>query len=120
MSKDIFKDNPELQEYFETSDGQKFYKEDLAKNHGRTLKDTGVTTVFRDQSLEVQRESAKEITAKIPTMDLQAAQEYLEAEVSDEPRKTVVAALEKRITELEDNVDPGQEDGAGANTNTEA
>ncbi|KMQ70314.1 hypothetical protein [Chryseobacterium koreense] len=101
MSKDIFKDTPDLQEYFETSDGQRFYKEDLAKNHARSLEDKSVATVYRDQEIEATKETAKEIIAKIPEMDLQTAKEYLEAENSDDPRKSVVKALIKRIAELE-------------------
>lgn len=116
MSNDTFKNNPDLNEYFETSDGTKFYKEDLAKNHARSLKDTGVSHVFRDQVLEVDRETAKEILAMLPEMDLDVAQEYLTAENLKDPRKTVVAALEKRIAELEENVDPGKD----ANKNPEA
>ena len=108
MSNDTFKNNPDLKEYFETSDGQKFYKEDLAKNHARSLDDKGVTHVFRDQTIEADRETAKEILAKVPEMDLETAQDYLDTEITDSPRKSVVAALEKRIAELEGDEDPNQ------------
>lgn len=100
MSKDIFKDSPDLQEYFETSDRQRFYKEDLAKNHARSLEDKTVTTVFRDAQDEA-RETAKDILAKIPQMDMETAVQYLDAEEKNEPRKSVVAALTKRIAELQ-------------------
>lgn len=110
MSNEIFTDKPDLQEYFETSDGTQFYKEDLARNHGRTLEDKTVKNVSRNDVSETEsaKETAKEILAKLPEMDLETAEEYLEAENSDEfPRKTVVAALTKRIAELEGS------DGAG-------
>lgn len=120
MSNDTFKNHPDLQEYFETSDGTKFYKEDLAKNHARTLKNKSVEQVFKDQDIQADRETAKEIAAKIPTMDLETAQEYLEGENLQDPRKTVVAGLEKRIAELQADVDPGNDHGGdGANQNTE-
>ena len=127
MSKDTFKENPNLQEYFETSDGTAFYKEDHAKDHARNLEDKTVKTVTKDQEDEPEnsRETAKDILAKVPAMDLTTAEEYLDAENDEEfPRKTVVAAITKRITELEDSTDLGNAGtGAGAedeNENSEA
>lgn len=35
--KNIFETNPSLKEYFETSDGRKFYTKNAAENHARTL-----------------------------------------------------------------------------------
>lgn len=96
----FFKDKPELQEYFETSDGTKFYTENLAKNHARDLEDKKVTHVERPA--EEAKESAADIIAKAAEMDKETADEYLDAETSlEKPRKSVVAALEKRINELE-------------------
>lgn len=43
----IFKSNPNLQQYFETSDGVKFFREDHAKSHARSLKVKAVKTVER-------------------------------------------------------------------------
>ena len=97
----LFKDKPELQEYFETSDGTKFYTENMAKNHARDLEDKKVTHVTRPEE-ESAKETAADIIAKAPEMDLDTANEYLDAETSlAKPRKSVVEALENRINELE-------------------
>lgn len=104
---------PNLSEYFETSDGQQFFKEDPAKVHGRTLKDKSVKTVERpaesDEPVDLKGtegeiespEPAKDLIAKVPSMDLETAQKALENENELEfPRKTVQAALNKKISEL--------------------
>lgn len=102
----LFKQYPNMTEYYETSDGQKFFKEEPAKTHARTLKDKKVTTVPKPEESEdnegSKQETAKEIIAKLPEMDLAIAQDYLAAEESLEaPRKTVTDALQKRIAELQ-------------------
>lgn len=101
--KSLFEQYPNMSEYFETSDGEKFFKEEPAKSHGKTLKDKTVKTVLRPEEKEDQKpESAKEIIAKSVEMDLEDAKEHLAIEeVSEAPRKTVVDALQKRISELE-------------------
>lgn len=95
-----FENNPNLKEYFQTSDGEKFYTKNMAENHARDLKDRSVTMVGRPAEQEA-RESAKDIIAKVPEMDLETAQEYLDAEIEGSPRKTVTDALIARISELE-------------------
>ncbi|KMQ70237.1 hypothetical protein [Chryseobacterium koreense] len=97
----IFKEKPTLQEYFATSDGTKFYTESMAKNHSKTLEDKTVTHVVRPAE-ESAKETAADIIAKAPEMDLETANDYLDSETSlEKPRKSVVQALEKRIEELE-------------------
>lgn len=110
----LFAQYPNLSEYFETSDGQKFFKEDPAKVHGRTLKDKSVKTVLRPEETEEKSteiagteskteapETAQSIILKVPSMDLETAQTALENENELEfPRKTVQAALTKKISEL--------------------
>ena len=112
MSKDTFKDNPELQEYFETSDGTAFYKEDLAKNHARNLEDKSVKPVFRKEGKtakgndEGQKETFADIIAKAPEMDLETLVQYIDAEnLLPKPRKSVVDALAARLDELENPKD---------------
>ncbi|QDP85198.1 hypothetical protein FNJ88_06325 [Chryseobacterium sp. SNU WT5] len=101
MSKDTFKNHPDLQEYFETSDGTKFYKEDLAKNHARTLEDKAVTAVSRPEEAEVKKPAA-EILELIPDMDIDDATEFLMAEnLLAKPRKSVVEALTAHLEELQ-------------------
>lgn len=111
---DTFKNNPELQEYFETSDGQKFYSENLAKNHARSLdgKVKHVTRNDEEKDTEVKPEKAADIIAKVPEMDLETVNEYLAVEIAlAKPRKSVVEALENRINELDpENDDPENDD----------
>ena len=102
---DLFKIYPNMSEYYETSDGTPFFKIETANTHARTLENKKVKTVYRpdenDEDLP-KIETAKEIIAKLPEMDLETAQDYLTAEESLEtPRKTVVEAIEKRISELQ-------------------
>lgn len=103
---DLFKQYPNMSQYFTTSDGTPFFKEETARTHARTLKNNKVETVDRpDEQEEIEEtkpENAKEIISKSLEMDLETAQEYLTAEESLElPRSTVVTALKKRIAELE-------------------
>lgn len=44
---DVFKRNPDLKKYYETVDGTKFYKEDAARAHAKTLESDKVVTVDR-------------------------------------------------------------------------
>lgn len=103
MNNTFFKDHPNVNEYFETSDGHKFYTENLAKNHAfstKTLADKSITHVSRPAESEV-KETATDIVAKAAEMDIETAQDYLDNEnAADKPRKTVVDALTKRIDEL--------------------
>lgn len=106
---DLFKQYPEMSEYYQTSDGTPFFKEETANTHARTLKDKRVKTVYRPDEPENENdedlpktETAKEIIAKLAEMNLESAQDYLAAEESLEaPRKTVVDAIQKRIAELQ-------------------
>ena len=101
---DLFKQYPFMSEYYETSDGTPFFKIETANTYARTLKDKKVKTIYRpeESNEEIKTETAKEIIAKTAEMDLETAQDYLAAEESlESPRKTVVDALEKRITELQ-------------------
>lgn len=102
---DLFEQYPNMSEYYETSDGVTFYKEDPAKVHARTLKDQTVKTVKRsdvEASEESKTETAKEILLKIPDMDLDTLQLYLDSEDElEKPRKSVTDALEKRIADLQ-------------------
>ncbi|SEG39369.1 hypothetical protein SAMN05421847_2184 [Halpernia humi] len=98
-----FKAHPDLSEYFETSDGEKFYKEDLAKNHVRTfaLKDAAIKTVLRPEETE-EKLTAAEIIALVTEMDLDTATKHLDTEnLLPKPRKSVVESLTARITELQ-------------------
>lgn len=105
---DLFNQYPKMSEYFQTSDGQKFFKEDTAKLHAKSLEDKNIKKVERPSKSkatvqdETKTETAKDIVAKSAEMDLATAQDYLATEEALEaPRKTVVEALQKRIAELQ-------------------
>ena len=49
----VFEQNPKLEKYYGTSDGEAFYNENDAKNHAKNLEDKTVETVFNTQFLEV-------------------------------------------------------------------
>lgn len=50
---EIFKQNPNLEKYYGTSDGEAFYNENDAKNHAKNLDDKTVESVFNEKYLEV-------------------------------------------------------------------
>lgn len=97
----VFERYPNLEKYFQTSDGEKFFTESPAYNHAKTLDNKKVETVER-KAAEEKPKTAAEIIAMVPDMDFETAEATLDAENSAEkPRKSVVEALEKRIAELE-------------------
>lgn len=96
----IFKQHPDLAEYFETSDGEKFYKEDLAKNHVRTLalKDAAIKIVLRPD----ENQSRAEVISLVPHMKQELVAEYLNAENdADEPNAEFIEALTNRNAQLQ-------------------
>ena len=48
MKAKIFKQHPNLEVFYQTSDGTAFFKEHDAKNHAKTLKSKKVTAVFSE------------------------------------------------------------------------
>lgn len=100
---DVFKDNPNMKSYFQTSDGTKFYDENSAKNHGKTLQDQSVEEVKRSAKIEDSKATkADDILKLVPDMNLETANEYLTAENAlKSPRKTVVDALIAKVAELD-------------------
>lgn len=100
MAENIFNQYPNLEEYFETSDGQKFFKETAAKTHARTLEDKSVNKVKRTDAKKPQ--SSTDILALVSSMDLETAQKYLKQEKELEtPRITILKALEGKINKLQ-------------------
>ena len=117
----IFDRYPNMNSFFQTSDGTAFFEKSFANLHAKGLDDKKVVEVFKEKTLEtdfeVTKETAQVILAKLPEMDLETAENYLNEENSFEmPRKTVVAGLEKKITELKsaatvaENATPEAED----------
>ena len=48
MKNEIFKANPNLDCYFETTDGECFFTENAAEAHSKTLKDKKVKAVYNE------------------------------------------------------------------------
>ncbi|TWI22196.1 hypothetical protein [Sphingobacterium siyangense] len=104
-----FKNNPDLLEYFETSDGQAFYKKQDAKNYAKGLTDKSVSKVERtSEDDENQEESGKKgkktAVEQIEAISLVDTLEGLAPFESDK-RATVVAALEERRKVLIENAE---------------
>ena len=62
----IFKNNPELKEFYQTSDGQAFYTENAARTHARTLKNKSVILVEKsaETAAPVEDEKPEEVEKK--------------------------------------------------------
>ncbi|MBK5213633.1 MAG: hypothetical protein JJE55_08245 [Flavobacteriaceae bacterium] len=106
----VFKNHPNLKKYYQTADGTKFFQEDHAKNHARSLEDRTVATVIRGVSgkteapVEKQASKAKpskaakaENSGTVDSKDLtlmQAAKLRVEAIEKLETVKEIIKALE--------------------------
>jgi len=98
VAADIFKENPNLDLYFETSDGEAFYKLQDAKNHAKGLKDTMVKPVERTEPKEAApaKQKIEEVIAQIEAVTTLEDLEPFKADT----RKTVIAAFDKKTAEL--------------------
>jgi nucleoside 2-deoxyribosyltransferase len=89
---DIFEQNPELQEVFQTSDGTSFYTENAAKNHARNLEDKKVSHLERPSELA----SIIDLATKAPATELTQKEIALLTKA-----ELVVYALDKFKTEID-------------------
>jgi hypothetical protein len=87
---DVFKQNPKLEKYYGTSDGEAFYNENDAKNHAKNLDVKTVETVFNELFLEVIKDE------ELSEEEKEALR--LEAE---EKEKAAKAELEKSLLEFD-------------------
>lgn len=101
-SKEIFEKNPEQSKLIATTDGQFFLPNKLgqAKHHARSKK-LGLVEIVKEEATKTSETTpkpmnAKEAIAAIANMEADEALEWLE-----DGRKSVSAAAEKRISELE-------------------
>lgn len=99
----IFKNNPQLNEYFETSDGQAFYSESAAKMHARSLDDKKVSNVVRKESETETKsnETGKEVTLPNSDQRKQLVERYTELFGKAPSANTKEATIQKRIEEKE-------------------
>lgn len=121
MNKEFFKANPSLNEYFETSDGKKFYTENAAQNHAKVkaLKDRTVNHVERPEELEekvVVPHSPEKKLSKMTKAELKALAAELGIEVTDETNAELVVLIETAQSEPAQNESqtPSDEDNTPA------
>ena len=82
MKNEIFKANPQLDCYFETSDGECFFTDNAAKDHAKSLADKTVKTHHKSDYVE-------------PTEEVEEVVEPTEpVEETDEPTQEVEEVVE--------------------------
>lgn len=95
---EVFKQNPNLEKYFGTSDGEAFYNENDAKNHAKNLEDKTVETVYNTEFLEI--EDSEDLSEDQEELLAFEAAEKLAADIkaqeeSEAAEKTPVVDLSK-------------------------
>ncbi len=102
----VFKQNPKLEKYYSTSDGEAFYNDNDAKNHAKTLEVKTVETVFNPEFLEV-------IDEQMISEDEKALAEFEASELQttlNAVKDVKAEGLESQETDLQEN----QTDDAGS------
>lgn len=123
---EIFKNHPELEKYYETSDGTAFYNESNARNHARTLEDKTVKAVNRNpETKEPEKKKQKPKNGKpnpfesaklrIEAINELNTVEEVEQALSEETAKTVLKAGAERIAALKAEEALNNEDGTNVN-----
>lgn len=106
---EVFKNNPKLEKYYGTSDGEAFYNENDAKNYAKTLEDKTVEAVYNPEFLEVEdsenlSEEEKEMnefeTAKKAEDDKKAKEEAEAQDKIDADKKAQETAEKPVIVDL--------------------
>ena len=88
MKNEIFKANPQLDCYFETTDGECFFTENAAKDHAKSLADKTVKTHHKSDYVE-------------PTEEVEEVVEPTEpVEETDEPTQEVAETVQP-VEEIE-------------------
>ena len=82
MKNSIFEENPKLDCYFETSDGNPFYTENAAQYHAKDLEDKSVKAIYRKDFVE-ETETAEADTKAKEEADAKA-QEEADAKAKEE------------------------------------
>ena len=110
-----FKQHKNLKEYWETSDGTKFFVDGDARNHAKTLTDKNVKHVKRDAEKAAEEpenedqdkknspldQNTKKVSEYLATVEtVEELDELLALEEADQDRKGVKTAIEARKEEL--------------------
>ena len=97
MSKEIFKNNPNLQEAFVTSDGNPFYSKNAAENHAKTLEDKTVKHLENPSKKVVVIDEDTEIVKLTPKKQAQAdyTAKFEEVPAEEFTKNQLLEAIEK-------------------------
>ena len=93
MKNEIFKQHPNLEKVYVTSDGTAFYQENDAKNHAKSLKDKTVEIVYNENLLEV-----------VDSEELDPEDEEMKAFEAAEKEAAAKAELAKSLADFDPEV----------------
>lgn len=122
----IFSENPNLKEYFETTDGHKFFNENAAKNHAKTLAEgsRGVKHVERpadkveivetDEEKEARLAKEAELKAK---KDAEKAEKAAELKAKKEAEKAEAKAKKEAEVKAKKEAEAKAKEDAAAQNN---
>ncbi|MCK0206215.1 hypothetical protein ACT4R9_09695 [Ornithobacterium rhinotracheale] len=108
----IFKENPQLDVVYKTSNGKYFYTENYAKNYAQTLEDKKVTKLVRtaatdeDAGDENKENTTSELEAKLEELktlelvksnynQMKSLVKYFDLNTEDQKAETYIKALEE-------------------------
>lgn len=121
----IFKDNPHLNRYFETTDGQKFYTKNSAELHAKDLKEKEVKEFKRsDADLDTNEGDSEDKRKSVSKMNLtELKEELIKLGIKAEPKTKAEAKgwIKDPSTAPKLVVVPGTEDDSieGNNSDTD-
>ena len=95
MKNEIFKANPQLDCYFETTDGECFFTDNAAKDHAKSLADKTVKTHHKSDYVEPTQEVEEVVEPTEPVEEIEVTAEIVEPTEPVEP----VASVEPKATE---------------------
>ena len=95
MKNEIFKANPQLDCYFETTDGECFFTDNAAKDHAKSLADKTVKTHHKSDYVEPIEEVDEVVEPTEPVEEIEVTAEIVEPTEPVEP----VASVEPKATE---------------------
>lgn len=101
MSRKIFDHQPSLQEYFETSDGKKFYSHNAATNHAATLANKAVKNFKREEVSKEAKEDSSVQEAKTEASEKEAQEAEAKAKEVSKEAKEDSSAQEAKASEKE-------------------
>lgn len=116
----VFKQHKSISSFFETSDGTKFFTENLAQNHAKSLGDKSVKEVkkagLKSQDKKSTSQDKLDAPARIAVINALETTKEVETVLKGEKAKTVLEAGAERIKAIEAAAS-GSGEGASTQTN---